>query len=1059
MLKLILVVHLFYPNAMECETTKATIHRVSKLSPKKLNMRKKHWLVLLLFLGIVVTSTAQVITGRVVTETDNKPLSGATVTNSSSGAKAQTQTDGSFSIVATRGQSLTVSFVGYRPETVKVTAGVLLIVMTIDTKAGDEVVVTAFGVKKQRKSLGFASQEVGSKDLTRERSTSFVNGLQGKVAGLTINQSGGTPGAGASILLRGIKSLDPNSNNQPLIILDGLPINNNSFAGNVLPSAGSNSAGSSEQFSATNRALDINPDDIETVNVLKGAAATALYGLEGANGVIVITTKKGTSGKVSLNLTASYAWDEVTVYPELQTTYREGFNGRLRFNADGSPLRFQTFGPPVTNEKFYNNQRDFFETGFRANHSLGLSAGNDRFTFYGSVSSINHSGIVPGSELERYTFRVNPTMKLTDKISITAAATFITSESVKPSSGDKGVMSALSFHTPTFDVNDYLNPDGSMKVYSPGIIDNPRYVGIYSTLREKNFRTLGNISLTYQIKPWLKLDYRVGGDYYGETRTRIVPGPRFPGDPTTLDIAAGQGGYINLERITYKDVNSNLFITFTKKFNKDWDGSLMLGNAVQSTSTDYTFNRGEKFAVPFFYDISNTSNLFSGAQLTRRGLIGAFADARISYKNALFVNITGRNDWSSTLPENNRSFFYPGVNLSYVFTELHKVVPSVISYGKLRLSASQVGKDAPPYRNGPYFNSATGFPFGSIPGFVLDREINDPNLKPERTTAYEAGLEMKFFKDRFGFDATVYAQRSDDQIIQVPVSIPSGYNIFTTNAGSITNKGVELAMNAVVIRNSVIKWNALLNWSTNDSKVNSIREGIQEIVFYGGERIVNKLVAGGSAGDLYGRRFRRHSNGQLLINANGLPEIDQNFVKVGNAFADWIGSVGSDITWKNITLSALLEYKQGGDVYDVSMRNMIRNGIAKTTEARYQEITFNGVRADGSPNTTKVFLDDAYYRSENNYNGAAEVLLQDASWLRIRNITLSYVAPAKWLSRTKVIKGANISVSANNFLLWTPFKGYDPESTSFGSGSNAFGFMGFNIPNTTNYVLSLNLNL
>jgi TonB-linked SusC/RagA family outer membrane protein len=1024
---------------------------------------KKNLLFSMLFIILsCLTSIAQVapVTGRVIAEADNAPLPGATVENKTTGVKVITKTDGTFSIDAVKGQVLVVSFVGYISQNVKVTGSSVAIVLSVFQKTGEEVVVTAFGVKKQKKSLGFASQEIQAKELTRERSTSFVNGLQGKVAGLVINQSGGTPGAGASMILRGIKSLDPGSNNQPLIILDGLPVNNSSNAGSVLPSAGSNSIGSNEQFSTTNKGLDINPDDIESISVLKGAGATALYGLEGANGVIVITTKKGVAGRLTVNLTASYAWDDVTQYPELQKIYREGFNGRLRFNADGSPNRFQTYGPPVTNDPFFNNQNNFFDLGFRANHSLGVSSGNDKGTFYGSVSSTKHKGIVPGSKLDRYTFRINPTVKLTEKITLTAASTFTTSETVKPSSGDKGVMSALSFHTPTFDVNDYLHPDGSMKVFSPGVIDNPRYVGIYSTLREKNFRALGNISINYNIAPWIKIDYRLGGDYYNENRTRIVPGPRFLNDPSTLDIAFGQGGYINLERISFKDVNSNLYVTLNKKINKDWSGSVMVGNSVQTTTTDYTLNRGERFAVPFFYDISNTANLFSRAQLTRKGLVAVFADATIDYKKALYLNISGRNDWSSTLPKTNRSYFYPGASLSYVFTELHNISNKWLSYGKLRLSASQVGKDAQPYKNGPYYNSANGFPFGSIPGFVLDREYNDPNLKPERTTSYEAGLEVKLIDNRIGVDVSIYSQASNEQIISVPVSSPSGYDLFTTNAGTIKNNGVELLVNAAIVRNSTLKWNATVNWSTNKSKVEKIRDGISEIVFSNSDgRIINKLAVGGSGGDLYGRKFKRYTDGQLLINAAGLPEIDPVFTKAGNAFADWIGSIGSDISWKNLTLSALIEFKQGGDVYDVSLRNMIRNGIAKTTENRYQSTIFKGVLANGTPNTTPVFLDDIFYRSENNYNGAAEVLLQDASWLRLRNVTLSYIINNKILAKTKIIKNANISASANNFILWTPYKGYDPESTSFGSGSNAFGFTGFNIPGTSNFVLSLNINL
>jgi TonB-linked SusC/RagA family outer membrane protein len=1007
-----------------------------------------------LFLLLLALHAAQVmaqqktVTGFIANPSGSA-VPNANILNKNNGISAISNADGKFTINASIGNLLEITSVGFKRQIVKVDATTLEVKLEQDFKQADEVVVTALGVKKQKRSLGFATQEIGSKELTKERSSNFVNALQGKVAGLNISQSSGTPGAGASIVLRGLRSLEPGSNNQPLIIIDGLPMSNSTVSGNVLPSAGSNSPASNEQFSFTNRGFDINPDDIESVSVLKGPGATALYGLDGANGVIIITTKRGTPGKLTINYNSSITMDRVTKYPDIQRKYREGFNGRLRYNADGSPLRFQTFGPPVTNEPIYNNFKDFFDMGVRSMNTLSLSTGTDKYTFYGSAAALNHTGIVPGSKLDRYNFRVNNTVKASDRLTFTSSLNFITSNSVKPSSGDKGVMSALSFHAPTFDVNDYLNADGSMKVYSPGIIDNPKYVGIYSTLKEKMFRTIGNISVSYVFNKWLKADYRVGIDYYGEDRVRVVPGPRFAGDPTTLDIAAGQGGFISNEKILY---------TGSHTFNKDWDGSLTLGHAVQNNKSDYTLSRGEKFALPFFYDISNTANLFSAAQLDRRRLVGVFADAKIAYKNALFLNITGRNDISSTLPTKNNSFFYPSLNVSYVFTELHNLKSKLLSYGKLRLSTSQVGKDAPIYSVGQYYTQAPGFPFASTAGFVVQRILNDPELKPERTFANEIGLEFKLWNNKIGIDATYYVQNSKDQIIRVPVSATSGYDNYITNAGEIQNKGFELSATATILQKRNLKWDVNANWSKNTGTVKSIKDGINEIVFYGGERIVNKMVAGGSSGDLYGRVYKRAADGQLLIGADGYPTIDQAYVRVGNAFPDWISNFGTSITFKSMTLSSQFEYKKGGSVYDVSLRNRIRNGIDKITENRYQQVIFNGVNASGVKNAIPVQLDDAYYRNENLFNGATEVLLQDASWFRIRNIALSYEISKSASSKIKFIKSLSVSAMLNNILLWTPFSGYDPEGTSFGSGSNAFGFMGFSIPNTSNVTFGLNVN-
>jgi TonB-linked SusC/RagA family outer membrane protein len=1020
---------------------------------------KKITLFLLLIALYCAQAMAQqkTITGFIANASGGA-IPNANILNKNTGISAVSNAEGKFTINGATGNILEVTSIGFKRQIVNVDAASLQIKLEVDFKQADEVVVTAFGVKKQKRSLGYATQEINSKDLTKERSTNFVNALQGKVAGVNIAQSGGTPGAGASIIIRGLRSLEPGSNNQPLIIIDGLPMSNTTTSGNVLPSAGSNSPSSSEQFSFTNRGFDINPDDIESVSVLKGAGATALYGLDGANGVIVITTKRGTPGKLSMNLNSSITMDGVTKYPDVQKKYREGFNGRLRYNADGSPLRFQTFGPPVTNEPFYNNFKDFFDIGVRSMNTLSLSTGTDKYTFYASAGALNHKGIVPGTKLERYNFRINNTIKASDRLSFTSSLNMIASNSIKPSSGDKGVMSALSFHTPTFDVNDYLNADGSMKVYSPGIIDNPKYVGLKSTLKEKNFRTIGNIGVSYVFNKWLKADYKIGIDYYAEDRLRVVPGPRFAGDPTTLDIAAGQGGFVSNEKILYNDLNSTFLLTGSHTFNKDWDGSLTLGHALQNNKSDYSLARGEKFALPFFYDISNTANLFNAAQLDRRRLVGVFADAKIAYKNALFLNVTGRNDIVSTLPTKNNSFFYPAINVSYVFTELHDLQSKLLSYGKIRFSTAQVGKDAPIYSVGQYYTQAPGFPFGSVPGFIIQRNLNDPDLKPERTYGNEVGLELRLLKNKIGIDATYYVQRSEDQIIRVPVSATSGYDNYITNAGEIVNKGLEFSANAVVLQKKNFKWDVFANWFKNTGTVKSIRDDIKEIVFYGGERIVNKMVAGGSTGDLYGRVYKRAADGQLLIRPDGYPEIDQTYVKVGNAFPDWTSNFGTTVTFKSFTLSSQFEYKKGGSVYDVSLRNRIRNGIDKITENRYQQVTFNGVNAAGVKNAVPVQLDDAYYRNENFFNGATEVLLQDASWFRIRNIGLSYEMGKSILGKIKHIKSVSISAMVNNILLWTPFSGYDPEGTSFGSGSNAFGFMGFNIPNTSNVTFGLNVN-
>lgn len=962
------------------------------------------------------------------------------------------------------GDVLVVSSVGYSEK--EITIGNeknIEITLVSNGDLADVVVTTAFGFKQKKKSLGYTVQEVTSADLEKGRENNFINALQGKVSGVNITPSGGAPGAGSDILIRGITSINPGANNQPLIVIDGLPVNNNTIVGNMLPSSGTNNlqAASRDQFAYANRGLDINPDDIESLSVLKGAGATALYGLGASNGVIVITTKKGAAGKMLMNFNSSIAYDKITKYPEIQTKYREGQQGRLAFNSDGSPNRFQTFGPLATaNDPIYYNYRDAFDIGSRLNNSLTIQGGNAKTTYFSSVSSLNQKGVLPFSSFDRLTFKLAGTQQVSDKLKLTASATLTNSKNTAGSQGDKGFMTALSYYSPTFNVWDYLNTDGSMKVFSPGIIDNPIYVAQFSQMKSNLFRFVGNMGLSYKITPRLKFDYQIGSDMYSDSRTRILPGPRFPGDPSTLDMAYGQGGFIVEERITFRDITSNAFITYELPINNNLELTTLIGNTIQNTYSDIINARGEKFALPGFYDLSNTSNLYNSRFTTRRKYAGVFGDIKLGYKNALYLQLTARNDWSSTLPTSNNSFLYPSASLSYIFTDLHNLKSDILSFGKLRFSYAQVGKDAPVYSNGPYYNLAAGFPFGSIPGFVRGTDFADPKLKPEMQKSYEIGTEFRFFNNKLGIDISAYQSTNVDQIIPVPIAYTSGYSSFVTNAGSIRNRGLEIELTATPYKKKDFTWDIALNWSANRSKVISIKEGINEVMFYDEGRIANKLVVNGSAGDLYGIVYKRNEAGKLVMRADGYPDVVSTSVysKAGNSMPDWIGSLNNSFRYKNFSLSALLEFKKGGDVFDVTMRNSIRNGILKITEQRYVNVIFDGVKADGgTPNDASVLIDHNYYRNANFFNNIADVILQDASWLRLRNVVLGYDLPANILKKASFIKSANLNVTLNNIILWTPFKGYDPGTSSFGSGFNVYGYTGSNIPNYSSLIMGLNV--
>jgi len=1035
------------------------------------------WAILLWGLPLPLFSQTRIVSGK-ITNSKGEAVPLATIQQKGTTKYVTAAETGRFTInLAGASPVLVITSSGYQPQELTIGDATSYDVQLKESGTLSDVVVsTALGIRQKKKTLGYNVQEVGAAQLAQGRQNDFITALQGKVNNVNITSTGGAPGSGTDIVIRGISSLSPGANNQPLIVIDGVPVNNSTNVSSVIPSAGTagNQAASNDQFAFANRGLDINPNDIESISVLKGAGATALYGLQAANGVLIINTKKGLSGNTSINVSSSRSDDFLTKWPEIQTTYREGSNGRVNVNYDGTPgSKFQTFGPVRTAaDPAYNNFKRAFTTGQRYDNSIALQGGNNKSTWYSSFSALNQNGILEGTGYKRYTFKLAGTYQATDKLTVTGSASLISSKSNMPSAGDKGVMTALSYHTTTYDVRDYIYPDGSMKVYSPGNIDNPLYTAKYSQLVSDVFRFVGNMGLSYTIVPGLRFDYKIGADMYGGKNTRIVPGPRYPGDPTTLDIAIANGGFIVEERQNFHDVNSNAYLTWDHRLSDDFNLTLLAGNNIQVTQTDITNTRGEKFALPGFYDLSNTTNLYAFRATTNRRYAGFFGSAKVGFREALYLELTGRNDWSSTLPTQNNSFFYPAASLSYVFTQLHHLNNDILNFGKLRLSYAQVGKDAPPYSNGPYFASVAGFPFQtstgtSVPGFLRSTTAGDPRLKPEMQKSVEVGTELHFLRDRVNVDVSYYNSRNVDQIIPVPVSYTGGISRYITNAGTIRNSGVEVELNVSPVKERNFSWNFVVNWSQNKSKVLSISQGITEILFYDEGRINNKLVVGGSAGDLYGQVYQRNAEGKLLINSDptatsvyGLPQYTANYVKAGNALPVWVGTINNSFRYRHWTLSALLEYKKGGDVYDVTMRNSIRNGVLKITENRYKQVVFNGVKmTDGKPNDIPVVLDRTnYYNAPAAFANVADVLIQDASWLRLRNVSLSYDLPAPWMARTKVIKGATVGATASNFILWTPYKGYDPGSTAYSSGYNVYGFTGSNIPNFSSVIFTVNLN-
>ncbi|QLG44039.1 SusC/RagA family TonB-linked outer membrane protein [Costertonia aggregata] len=1037
---------------------------------------KKAYLImlLLLFSGY---SMAQNITGK-VTDKDNVPLPGVTILKVGTNSGTTSDFDGNFSINAEQGDVLRFSYIGMLSQDVTIgTESSLSITMQEDSQVLDEVVVTAFGVEQKQKSLGYSLTQVKAEDVNLIGQANPIETLQGRVAGVQINRTSGSAGGGVDILIRGVTSVNPNRNNQPLIIVDGIALNNDTFSGEVRPSAGSNSPNSAEQFAFSNRAGDINPEDIETFSVLKGAAATALYGVRASNGAIVITTKRGKQGKAKMNFTASTTFRDVRTTPELQTTYREGFVGAPRllydpnsetgFNRVQNGTVFWSWGPrysddsftledgtvvDLSNDQFYSPY-EIFKTGFNSQVNLSLSGANEKLDYFFSMGNNNEEGVLPNTDFEKTTFRLNSGYQVTEKFKINTSIAYTKSGGRRANGGDKSVMSALSFFSGTFPINDFRNPDGSERDYSFGIIDNPRYLMETSSLVDNVNRWVGNTTLNWNPKEWLNVTYAAQIDNYSDKRNRFVG--------ADLDGGSQVGGFILNQNINFTALESNLLVAMNKDWSDDFSTDLTLGHQISDTKRDYDEARGERLNVPGINELGNTTNFFINNDLNRLRNTGVFGELKLGYKDKLFLTLTGRNDWLSTLPKDNRSFFYPSISLAYDVSGLFGD-NDVFTFGKLRASWAEVGKGPGFGDVGQFFIVDDDFPFAGAGGFRRSTRFGDLNIVPERNQSTEFGADLRFMKDRIRVDYAYFNTRVKDQIFTVGTAFSSGLSGITRNAGDFKVFGHELLVSADIIQKPDLKWELILNWSTSEGEVLEIPDDIESIVFAdsGFAGVTSEIRAGDKMGTLYGWKWR-YENGQRYIDENGKPEIDfTERQKVGNAFPDFISSLGSNFKWKGLGFNFLVEYKKGGDLYDSGRRNSIRNGILKITEFRDQTTVLEGVMDDGNggfiPNTTETLIDQNYYRSSTDYNRASEILVQDASWVKIRNVGFSYDFGGKLLNNLNLSR-LSLSVNANNILLWTPFEGYDPEGNQYSAGSNVYGFAGLSVPIAESYSFGINV--
>lgn len=650
-----------------------------------------------------------------------------------------------------------------------------------------------------------------------------------------------------------------------------------------------------------------------------------------------------------------------------------------------------------------------------------------------------------------------------EKLNIGASVAHTNSGGSRSSGGDKSIFSSLSYWSPTFPINDYKYADGTQKNYTKGVIDNPRYYAETSNQKDDVKRWISNFNINWSPITWLNVNYTFQYDTYKEHRNRFVP--------ADLDLGSQAGGFVSEEDIDFNAFVSNFLTTLKYDISEDLKASLMLGNQVRSNQRNYNRTRGEGLIKPLINNLSNTTNIFNFKEsIVKSRDFGVFGELKFDYKDKLFLSVTGRNDWLSTLPEENRSFFYPSVSASYLFSK--DLGLEALSYGKLRTSWAKVGKGPSANQVGYYFAEDEDFSLNELGSFVRRDLVGDPEMVLEFTTSYEIGADLRFLNNRFRIDYAYFHNTVNDQIISVKPAPSTGTETLVRNAGQLKLWGHEILLSADIIKKEKFKWTTALNWSTSEGVVSKLPNDIEELVFFG-DRITAKVKEGDKIGTLYGWKFQTAPNGERYVGPDGKWVVTgskneglyyQNnnaMVKVGNAFPDYIATLKNDFTFNNFNVSFLVEYKAGGDVYDRGFRNALRNGNLIETEFRNKERVLEGVMDDGKGGFTKntkplLITANSYYRDYKSFNTASEVLLEDASWVKLRNISLSYSLPNSLLDKVKMDR-ITATASVGNVILWTPFKGFDPESNQFSASSNIYGFTGLNVPLSQSYSLGLNI--
>jgi TonB-linked SusC/RagA family outer membrane protein len=1018
-------------------------------------------LTALTFLASPIIAFAQgtgTIRGRVTDASSNQPLAGVQVSVDGTRTGAQTGQDGYYVINAPVGtQALTARRVGYTPahSSVVVGAGAQatqnFALKAVPTTL-NEVVVTALGETTAQRSLGTAQQAVKGPEITGTQRENFINALQGRVAGVQVTSTSGTPGASSSITIRGISSIS--GSNQPLMIIDGLPMDNKTLNTGVLASdaPGSTTAFSNRGVDFTNRAADLNPEDIENLVVLKGPEASALYGIDAANGAIVITTKRGKSGRGGIEYSNSFRVESVRGYPEIQRTYGPQV-------ALGSAT-FLYFGAQYPDSlPLYDNVKGFFQTALTQKHNLAFSgaSSDNRLNYRISSSLTNQEGVVPRDKYDRVNLTGASQAQVNRWLNADLSMAYTYADNHQSLKGAGGPLIGLLVW-PSFDkASDYLTAAGTRRrlttLSQDNEIDNPYFSVNKNAVTSKNNRVIANLGLKFTPFGWGNIKSNIGADAY--TNQNMIL--RHPESTSGFS----NGGILDQADDIVRNISAQTLLNINSfNLTKNIAVNGLVGHSISDAKSTTDAAVGLSFLDPNFVSINNTNSRTSRQTIAQRRLVSAFGSLTASFKEFLYLTVTGRNDWTSTIPVERNSFFYPSVSGSFIFSDAFPAIGKHMT-GKLRAAYAEVGKDARPYAYRPSLEFKTTSFGGYGYGFT------GPNLglKPEFARSYELGTELSFLQDRLGFDATVYRKQTKDQIVNdIRGSYGTGYVLFNLNGAETRNQGLELTLRGTPVLGSTWSWDFLANFEKAHGKTLALPHALPESYvsdtwLFGNVR--NGTAPGLSTQSLTGLFYLRNKAGQILIDpSNGLPIRSTVFIDHGyDRTPDWTMGITNTVKRHGISLSMLWDIRRGGDVFNATEQYLTARGLATSTLDRYTPRVIPGVLRDGkedtatpTPNSIVVIpgVQTGYYT-----NISEELFIEkDINWLRLRDVTLSVPLPKR------LINNASIYVTGTDLLLFTNYTGMDPivngnTAAVGGSGAAGIDYGNFPVPRGLNFGIKL----